>query len=371
MKIHAAVLRSEDKPLDIEELELADPALDQVLVRIVGAGHCHTDVLPRAGAGDTPPIAFGTPPIVLGHEGAGVIEAVGAGVTTAAVGDHVVLSFDSCGKCHNCRDAHPAYCDTFLARNLGGHGIDGSTPLTDDTGSVVASRWFGQSSFATHSLVDAKNVVVVDKDLPLELLGPLGCGVQTGAGSVLEVLDVRTGEGIVVVGVGAVGLSAIMAAKVAGAHPIIAVDLNPVRLDLARELGATHTITAGTGNLTEQIRAIAPAGVRYGLDTSGLPHVIAATLDALALRGTLGMVGVQQGDLAIAPLALTAGRTLTGILEGDVNPQTFIPRLITLWQAGKFPFDRLITTLPLSEINSAEERVLAGEIVKPVLLPGA
>ncbi len=365
MKIEAAVLRGEDAPFTIEELELAEPAPDQILVRIVGAGHCHTDVLPRAGAG------FGTPPIVLGHEGAGVVEAAGSAVSTVAVGDHVVLSFDSCGTCPNCRDAHPAYCDTFLPRNLAGNALDGSTPLTDTDGAAVAGRWFGQSSFATYALVDATNAVVVDKDLPLQLLGPLGCGVQTGAGAVLEALQVHTGEGIVIVGTGAVGLSAVMAAKVAGAHPIIAVDLNPERLDLARELGATHIIEAGTGNLTEQIRAVAPAGVRYGLDTTGLPEVIAATLDALGLRGILGMVGVQQGDLAIAPLALTAGRTLTGILEGDVNPHTFIPTLIALWQAGKFPFDRLVTTFPLSEINTAEKRALAGEIVKPVLLPGA
>lgn len=364
MKIEAAVLRGEESPFTLEELELAAPTAHEVLVRIVGAGHCHTDVLPRAAAG------FGTPPIVLGHEGAGIVEAVGDAVNTVAVGDHVVLSFDSCGTCPNCRDAHPAYCDTFLARNLAGNALDGSTPHTDAAGKPVAGRWFGQSSFATHAVVDARNAVVVDKDLPLELLGPLGCGIQTGAGAVLEVLQVRPGEGIVVVGTGAVGLSAVMAAKVAGAGPIIAVDLNTERLELARELGATDTIVAGTGDLTEQIRAIAPAGVRYGLDTTGLPPVIAATLDALSLRGTLGMVGVQQGDLTIAPLSLTAGRTITGILEGDANPHTFIPTLIALWQAGQFPFDRLATTFPLSEINTAEKRALAGEIIKPILLPG-
>lgn len=364
IKIEAAVLRGEEEPFVIEELELADPAPGEVLVRVVGAGHCHTDVLPRAAAG------FGTPPIVLGHEGAGIVEAVGSAVTTVAVGDHVVLSFDSCGTCPNCRDAHPAYCDTFLPRNLAGNALDGSTPLRDSSGTPVAGRWFGQSSFATHALVDAKNAVVVDKDLPLHLLGPLGCGVQTGAGAVLEVLQVRAGEGIVVTGTGAVGLSAIMAAAVVGAHPIIAVDRNTDRLELARELGATHTIEAGTDNLTDQIRVVAPTGVRYGLDTTGLPTVISATLDALQLRGVLGMVGVQQGDLSIAPLALTAGRTITGILEGDANPHTFIPTLIDLWQAGKFPFDRLVTTFPLSEVNTAEKRALAGEIVKPVLLPG-
>ncbi|MGV0791226.1 NAD(P)-dependent alcohol dehydrogenase [Mycolicibacterium sp. XJ1819] len=363
MRITAAVLRGEDAQLSIEELELAAPADHQVLVRIVGAGHCHTDVLPRAAAG------FGAPPIVLGHEGAGVVEAVGAAVDTVAVGDHVVLSFDSCGACANCRAAHPAYCDTFLERNLAGPGVEGGAPLTDTDGKPVAGRWFGQSSFATHTVVDAGNAVVVDKDLPLELLGPLGCGVQTGAGAVLEVLRVRPGDAIVITGTGAVGLSGVMAAKVAGTTTVIAVDVNAERLTLAEELGATHTILAGDGDLTEQIRAIAPAGVRYGLDTTGLPAVIAATLDALDQRGTLGLVGVQQGDLAIGPMALTVGRTVTGILEGDADPQALIPTLIELWRAGRFPFDRMIETFPLSEINTAEKRSLAGEVVKPVLIP--
>lgn len=364
MRIEAAVLRGEETAFTLEELVLTAPGPHEVLVRIVGAGHCHTDVLPRAGAG------FGTPPIVLGHEGAGVIEAVGSAVDTIAVGDHVVLSFDSCGRCTNCRDAHPAYCDTFLPRNLAGHALDGSTPLTDADGRPVAGRWFGQSSFASHALVDARNAIVVDKNLPLELLGPLGCGIQTGAGAVLNTLGVRPGDGIVVTGTGAVGLSAVMAAKVAGAGTIIAVDVNPARLDLAQELGATDTILASQSSLGEEIRAIAPTGVRYGLDTTGLPGVIAAALDALAVPGVLGLVGVQQGDLTIAPLALTAGRTLTGILEGDANPHTFIPMLIDLWQAGQFPYERLVTTFPLSEINIAEKQALAGEIVKPVLLPG-
>jgi aryl-alcohol dehydrogenase len=363
MRIHAAVLRSETGAFSIEEVELVEPGPDQVLVRITAVGHCHTDALPRAGAG------FGTPPIVLGHEGAGVVEAVGVAVHTTAVGDHVVLSFDHCGTCTNCRDAHPAYCDTFLQRNLSGRALDGSTPITDAIGEPVAARWFGQSSFATHAVVDAKNVVVVDKDLPLEILAPLGCGVQTGAGAVLEVLGVTAGDGIVVTGTSAVGLSAIMAAKAAGAATIIAADLNTGRLGLARELGATDTVVAGSGNLTEQIRAVAPDGVRYGLDTTGVPAVITAALEALSLRGVMGMLGVQQGDLTIPPLALTAGRTLTGILEGDANPQTFIPRLITLWRAGDLPLEKLITTFPLSDINVAEKQALAGEIIKPVLLP--
>ncbi|MFI6309802.1 NAD(P)-dependent alcohol dehydrogenase [Nocardia fusca] len=363
MKIEAAVLRTADTPFTIEELELADPGPHQVRVRIAGTGHCHTDVLPRS------PGYSHTRPIVVGHEGAGVVESVGDAVTTLSIGDHVVLSFDSCGTCGNCRDAHPSYCDAFLARNLTGKALDGSTSLVDGQGSAVAGRWFGQSSFATHTIVDAHNAVVVDKDLPLELLGPLGCGILTGAGAVLNVLGIRAGDGIVITGAGAVGLAAVMAAKVAGAGAIIAVDLNTARLDLARELGATSTIVGGTGDLTAQIRSAAPAGVRYGLDTTGLPTVISDTLAALPARGVLGLVGVQQGDLTVPPRALTIGRTLTGILEGDANPHTLIPTLIALWRAGKFPFDRLITTFPLRDINTAERLSLAGEIVKPVLLP--
>ncbi len=364
MKITAAVLRGEQSPFTLEELELADPGPRQILVRIVGVGHCHTDVLPRAAMG------FGTPPIVAGHEGAGVVEAVGSAVDTVSVGDHVVLSFDSCGRCRNCREAQPSYCDTFVERNLGGPGVDGGAPLTDADGNPVAAWWFGQSSFATHAVVDVDNAVVVDKSLPLELLGPLGCGIQTGAGAILEALRVPPAASLVVTGTGAVGLSAIMAAKVAGAGPIIAVDLNEKRLELARELGATHTIVAGAGDLTEQIAAVAPAGVDYGLDTTGLPAVIAAAVGALTQRGVLGMVGVPQGDLVLEPMALPVGRTLVGIMEGDANPQTFIPTLIALWQAGRFPFDRLVETFALSEINTVEQRALAGEIIKPVLLPG-
>jgi aryl-alcohol dehydrogenase len=363
MKIRAAVLRGEDAAYSLEDVELTEPGPDEVLVRITAAGHCHTDALPRAGTG------FGTPPIVLGHEGAGVVAAVGSAVHTVALGDHVLLSFNHCGTCANCRAAHPAYCDTFLQRNLSGRAPDGSTPISDAAGEPIAGRWFGQSSFATHAVVYAKSVVAVNQSLPLEVLAPLGCGVQTGAGAVFDVLGVQAGDGIVVTGVGAVGLSAIMAARAAGATTIIAADVNTARLALALELGATHIVVARTGTLAEQIRAVVPNGVRYGLDTTGVPTVIAAALQALSVRGVLGMVGVQQGDLTIPPLALTAGRTLTGILEGDANPQIFIPPLIDLWLAGHFPLEKLVATFPLAEINLAEKQALAGEITKPVFLP--
>jgi aryl-alcohol dehydrogenase len=362
MEITAAVLRRADGPYTLETAELADPGPDEVLVRVVAAGMCHTDVLPRAETGMAPL------PIVTGHEGAGVVEAVGPGVDTIAVGDHVVLSFDSCGECVNCRAGTPCYCDTFIVRNLTGRRVDGSTALTAE--GEVASRWFGQSSFATYALATARNAVVVDKSLPLELLGPLGCGVLTGAGSVLVTLDVQPGTSIVVSGAGAVGLSAIMAAKAAGATTIVAIDLHDHRLDTARELGATHVIRGDVDDLPGAIVAATGAGADYGFDTTGVPAVILGVLAGVRMTGHMGLVGVQLGDLVLDGFALL-GKTVTGILEGGADPQVVIPRLIGLWQEGRFPFDKMIETFPMSAINEAEQASLSGRVLKPVLIPGS
>lgn len=362
MQIQAAVLRDGAGPYTIETVELADPGPGEILVRIVGAGMCHTDVLPRA------PETFAPPPIIPGHEGAGVVEAIGEGVDDIAVGDHVVLSFDSCGICSNCRNGQPAYCETFIFRNLTGRSLDGSTPVRDAQGAEVAARWFGQSSFATHCIATARNAVVVDKSLPLEKLGPLGCGIQTGAGSVLCAMDVQPGTSIVVFGTGAVGLSAVMAAKVAGAATIIAVDLQPHRRELALELGATHALDGADEGLVEQIVEITGGGANYSFDTTGIPAVMLNALACLRMTGVCGYVGVQLGDLVLDALSII-GKTLIGILEGSADPKIFIPQLIELWEAGDFPFDRLIEEYPMSAVNEAEQSSLAGGTIKPVLIP--
>jgi aryl-alcohol dehydrogenase len=242
MLINAAVLRAADAPYAVEQVQLDAPGPGEVLVKIAGAGMCHTDLLGRTDL-------IGKP-VILGHEGSGTIEAIGPGVTGLATGDHVVLSFDSCGGCANCRAAHPAYCAEFFPRNLTGLAMDGSTPAVGEDGKPIAARWFAQSSFASHAIATARNVVRVEPDLPLELLGPLGCGIQTGAGSVLIALGVTAGSSIAVFGTGGVGLAAVMAAAVAGAATIIAVDLHPSRLDLAAELGATHTINGADDDIT-------------------------------------------------------------------------------------------------------------------------
>ncbi len=362
MRVRAAVLRAADQPYAIEEIELRDLRPGEVLVRIVGTGMCHTDMLPRVADFIAPP------PIVTGHEGAGVVEAVGDQVTTLAAGDHVVLSFDSCGACGNCQAGQPAYCDQFMVRNLFGRELDGSSTATDAPDTPIGARWFGQSSFASHAIATERNAVKVDPSLPLELLGPLGCGIQTGAGSVLCALDVQPGSSIAVFGAGAVGLAAVMAAKVAGAATIAAVDLQQHRLDLAAELGATHVIDGAATDVTEQIMAISGGGVQYAFDTTGIPAVMLGAVRATRMAGKIGFVGVQQGPLALESFDYI-GKTIINILEGSADPQTFIPRMIELWQAGQLPFDRLIETFPLERINEAEQSSLAGGVIKPVLLP--
>ena len=366
MRMQAAVLRAGDGPFVVEEADIADPGPGQVLVRIAAVGFCHTDVLPR---GEDFPAR---PPIIAGHEGAGVVEALGPGVTEPPVGSHVLLSFDHCGACENCLDGHPAYCRSFLRRNLTGTGTgSGAGPVTDADGKPVASRWFGQSSFATHAVVDVRNTLAVDPELPLELLAPLGCGIQTGAGSILLALGVRAGSRVVVFGAGGVGLAAVMAAKVAGAATIVAVDLHESRLDLAQELGATHVLLGDADDVPRRLRKLTGGGADYVLDTTGVPEVIRDGVDSLRVRGTIGLVGAQSRDLVLGPAALATGKTVMGILEGDAVPRRFLPQLIELWQQGRFPIERLVRTYPLSEINTAERDAASGVTVKPVLLPGS
>lgn len=362
MEIQAAVVRASETPYRLETVTLADPGPDEVLVRISAVGMCHTDLLPKA------PSARPMVPIIPGHEGAGVVEAVGTEVSGVSVGDHAVLSFDSCGTCLNCRAGHPAYCDTAAVRNMTGTRVDGSTPVRDEGGNPVRARWFGQSSFATHALATARNIVVVDKELPLELLAPLGCGVQTGAGSVLNALRVSAGSTFVVYGAGAVGLSAVMAAHLTGAATIVAVDLNESRLRQAAELGATHIVHSGP-DTGDQVLAATGGGAQFALDTTGIPDVISTAVRTLRVTGTCGLVGLQHGELRLRPKDLAVGRNLMGIVEGDADPQRLLPQLISLWRQGRFPFDSLVRTFPLAEINEAEKAALSGEVVKPVLLP--
>lgn len=364
----AAVLRKRGQPHQLETVELAAPGAGQVLVRIRACGICFTDI-------GVQNYEQGTPlPHVLGHEGAGEVLAVGAGVAGLAPGDHVVLSYASCGVCASCAGAAPQYCAQFMALNYSGLLPDGAVPMTGARGPVHAA-FFGQSSFATHALAYARNTVKVAPDLgwpnlPWSLLAPLGCGMQTGAGTVWNTLAPVAGQSLAVLGTGSVGMAALMAAADSGCAPLIAVDRNPARLALARELGATHAILADGGYLMAGLREIAPMGLDFIVDTTGAGGVIRAGLEALAARGQLAMLAVTAPgtEIAINPNVLLGGRALRGAVEGDADPQAFIPRLIARHRAGAFPHDRLVTTYGFAAINEAIADMKAGRVIKPVLL---
>jgi aryl-alcohol dehydrogenase len=360
----AALLRDVGAPLEIEEVQVSAPREGEILVRMRGVGICHTDI---SAAHGVIPIPL---PAVLGHEGSGVVAAIGPGVDSLAVGDHVALSFDHCGQCPQCSGGHPAYCEMFAPLNYFGTRLDGSVTMHQGDDDVYGN-WFGQSSFATHAIASAHNAVKVADDLPLEILGPLGCGLQTGAGSVLKVLEPKAGEGIIVFGLGAVGLGAVMAAKAVGCEPIIAVDLNPRRLELAIELGATHTINpTETDDLLWTVQEMAAPGVHHAFDAVGLGPVIRQALESLRSPGHCVTVGFQglENEITVDQGHLLVGRRLSGVVEGDADPQTFIPELIELYRDGKFPFDRLVKTFPFSQINEAIHASESGEVVKPVVI---
>jgi aryl-alcohol dehydrogenase len=361
-KFVAAVMRQHGKPLKIEALELDPPRADEVLVRLVATGICHTDIAVHHRE-DSPV------PSILGHEGAGVIEAVGAAVRKVKTGDHVVLSFMSCGRCRQCQSGEPAYCEKLNDLNFTSTREDGSVSANGPHG-PVRNHFFGQSSFATYTLANERNVVKVPKSLRLEVLGPLGCGVQTGAGAVMNSLKVKVGDSFACFGTGSVGLSAIMAARVVGATTIIGVDVSEERLRAAKRLGATHVINARKEAPATAIKEITGgAGADYCFDTTGNDTVFNQAIDALGIRGTLGYVtgGPKPERTFDARSFMATGKRLMGILEGDAVPDLFIPHLITLYRQGRFPFDKMVKFYPLRDINRAFADSRSGKTIKPVI----
>jgi aryl-alcohol dehydrogenase len=364
--VKAAVVREKSAAFRVEEIKLDDPRDNEVLVRISGAGVCHTDIVVRDQYFPTPL------PAVLGHEGAGIVEKVGASVTKVAPGDHVVLTFASCGTCANCQKGLYGYCPDLYARNFSGGRPDGSSPCCSAHGERLSGFFFAQSSFAEYALATERNVVKVRRDVPLEIMGPLGCGIQTGAGAVINALKPGAGSTIAIFGAGSVGLAAVMAAKVVGCTTIVAVDVNPARLALAQELGATHVINGADGDPVAQIIALTGGeGAQYSLECTGIPKVVRQAVDCLRLTGVCGVIGVAPlgTEVALDLNTILFGRSVRGIIEGDSVPDIFIPQLIDLWHQGRFPFDKLITKYPLSEINEAVHASERGEVLKAVVVP--
>jgi len=371
INIEAAVAYASDEPLRIEKLSLKAPAKNEILVRIVASGICHTDIMTK----NKGLCAF---PIVLGHEGVGVIAELGSDVHGFEVGDHVVLSFDYCGHCPQCEIGKPSYCNDHGSLNFAGTRPNGEkTHIREGTGAEeISGSFFQQSSFATFALSHASNTIKVDKDLPLPTLAPLGCGVQTGAGTVFNTLALEAGTSIAIFGCGCVGLSAVMAAKVAGAKNIIAIDINRNRTVMAKELGATHIIQSGkfeaSADLVEEIKSISGAGgCHYAIDTSGIPAVLRQAFDCCRPMGVTAMIapGVPGTEVSVEMLGLLPGKSLRGVVQGDARSKEFIPKLIELWKSGQFPFDRIISFF--ESIDSVEAAITAmsnGTVIKPVVI---
>jgi aryl-alcohol dehydrogenase len=360
----AAVLDEQGADFALRSLTLAEPAADEVVIEVAAVGICHTDIAVQHGH---LPFPF---PGVVGHEGSGTVVAVGSDVTKVAVGDRVAVSFNSCGACPPCASGSPAYCFEFFPRNLGGSRADGTTVLHDGE-TPVGSYFFGQSTFATHAIARERNVIPVPDDVDLEIVGPLGCGIQTGAGAIINSLAVPAGSSVLITGGGSVGLSAVLGAVVQEAATIIVVEPVAARRELALSLGATHAIDPAAGDVTEQVRAILPIGVDFALDTTAASPVLQAAIAALAQHGTLGLVGIPSDPAGTLTLGLVEiqlrGLSFRGIVEGDSDPDVFIPRLLELHRQGRFPFERLITKAPFTEINDAIARQARGEAVKIVL----
>jgi aryl-alcohol dehydrogenase len=363
MSIVGAVVEEPGAQFALQPLELGALQPDEARVRIEASGICHTDITVRGGTFPTPM------PVVLGHEGAGVVEEVGAAVTRVAPGDRVVMSYASCGSCVACSTGRPYYCGEFFPRNFLAARADGTTALSR-AGQPVHSHFFGQSSFATAAVVGERSLAKVPDDVPLDVVAPFGCGIQTGAGAVINVLRPQAGSSLVVFGAGGVGLSAIMAAAVVGCGRIIAVDVQPARLELARELGATHTIDAADTDPVEAIKELTGGGADYSLEMSGSTAALRQAVECLASDSTCGVIGAPPFGVA-AELdvndIIAFGRNIRGIVEGHSVLDVFIPQLIDLWRAGKLPVDRLIKAYDFDAINEAVAATEAGEVVKCVL----
>jgi len=371
----AAVVNRKGGPFSLEPVKIEEPREDEILVKMKAVGICHSDICCRD------QIFPAVLPQVFGHEGAGIVEQVGSKISRLKPGDHVVLTFNSCGHCPSCDTDMPAYCRDFDQLNASGSRIDGSSALSvvdeqqgDASNDIparknIAGHFFGQSSFAEYALVSERNAVKVDKDIDLTIAAPFACAVQTGAGCVFNTFSLNDKHSILIIGAGGVGLSALMAAKVAGAKTIIAVDLHDHRLALAQELGATDVINPNKHNVEELVRKKYPQGIDFSVECSGAVAVQELALSVLNNQGIcalLGVPGVGQ-KFSVPCYHLNIGRTVKGVVAGDSNPQQFLPYLLELHKTGQLPAEKLITSYPFADINQAADDLVSGKVVKPVL----
>jgi aryl-alcohol dehydrogenase len=362
MKTKAAVVGDKSARFEIAEVELADLRDDEVLVRVVGVGVCHTDLICRD---QLYPVRF---PAVFGHEGSGIVERVGARVTKVRPGDHVVMTYRACGRCPACLSGDPTHCPDIFGCNFGGTRGDGSATVHHH-GTPIFGNFFGQSSFAAYALANEANTVKVATDVPLELLGPLGCGIQTGAGAVINALKPPAGSSIAVFGCGSVGLAAVMAAKAVGCTTIIAVEPLAERRTLAGELGATHLFDPRAGDVVAAIQGL--GGADYSLECTAIPAVFRQAVDCLRVPGLCGLVGAAPlgTEVTFDMNSIMFGRTVIGIIEGQSVPDVFIPQLVDLYRQGRLPLEKIVRFYSLDEIDQAVSDSESGRVVKAILRP--
>jgi aryl-alcohol dehydrogenase len=362
-----AITAAKSAPFEWRDIIVDEPRDDEILVRVVATGICHTDLSVQQ---QVTPFPL---PALLGHEGAGIVEQVGRSVRTLSEGDHVVVSFNFCGECTACMTGRPVQCETWVPRNLlGGFRPDGSSPVRLADGGDLHAHFFGQSSFASHMVVKASAAIRVPADAPLELLAPMVCGFQTGCATMLQVLDPGLGDTVAVYGTGAVGLAAIMATRLTPAARVIAIDVVPERLALARELGADDTINAATDDPVEALKDLTSGhGADRILESSGRITVLRQALDSMATDATIAIVGAPPFGSEVpvdVPDAIVKGPRIIGVNQGRAVPRVVIPALVELFLAGRLPLDRLIRTYPVENINDAAHDMHSGSAIKPVLV---
>ena len=363
MKATAAIVWEGGDDFQLEEVELEAPRADEVLVRVVASGMCHTDVAIKNQDVNFPV------PLILGHEGSGIVEAVGKAISHVKPGDHVVMSGSSCGECHHCHNGLPSYCDEFIERNLLGARMDGTSPVSQK-GKPVPAMFNGQSSFSTKTVAAGRSVIKIDNDLPLELMGPLGCGLITGVGTVMNGLKPPSGSTIAIFGVGTVGLAALMGARLMGCSKIIVIDPKPARLEMAMEMGATHAVNPANADAVEEVKSITGRGADFSVECSGAPAAVRAAVDCLARPGWAAQVGATPGGIEL-PFSMDnigLGRGIKGVVLGDAPPQTFVPYLAELWRTGRLPYDRFVEYYDFADINQAvHDSAITGDVIKPIL----
>jgi S-(hydroxymethyl)glutathione dehydrogenase/alcohol dehydrogenase len=363
----AAVLTAVDTPLETrDDIEVAPPGPGEVRVKVVASGVCHSDLSVQNGTIPLPT------PIVLGHEGAGIIEEVGEGVTTVAVGDHVVLSFvPACGECYQCKHGQAYICEKSRAQAAAGM-LDGTTRLTSQGAPLHQMACLG--TYGPYAIVPEISLVKIPDDVPLEIAALIGCGVLTGVGAALNTADIQAGDTVAVIGCGGVGLNVIQGAKIAGATTIIAVDMLPSKLEMALEFGATHTVNAGDGDPIAGVMAASEGrGADVAFEVIGLGPTIDQAINMARPGGEVVLVGVPRLDVMMnlnaAFTFLYLAKTIKGCWYGSSNVNEDVPKLLDLWRSGQLKLKELISKeIDVDHVNEAFADMQAGTVARSVIV---